>query len=202
MRFNPLAMLACAAAVDGCCCCDINLNAIVCVHRPAYEGCFCPAVVCPQDASTIYINDAYPTSTSIRSVPGTPTRCLEPSTFATSGAGASRRRAGRMVRRRRAPEVTPQAPMPPPRRDADGADEAKEATPTTRDGNEEEAKAEAKRTVGSGARLAPCCCCNVASLQTVCRMAEAGDCYCAAVVCPEGAPTVWIDSAPCSTSAT
>lgn len=45
--------------VDGdemteCCCCDTSRDVISCDVRPASEGCFCPAVVCPENAPTVW----------------------------------------------------------------------------------------------------------------------------------------------------
>ncbi|KAK0389086.1 hypothetical protein NLU13_2662 [Sarocladium strictum] len=37
---------------EWCCCC--NGKDYVCVARPKGEGCFCPAIACPEDAKTIY----------------------------------------------------------------------------------------------------------------------------------------------------
>jgi hypothetical protein len=60
MRFTSLiatSMALCgamvAAAPSGgkpCCCCDLTVNQTVCHLIPFNEGCFCVAVVCPDDA--------------------------------------------------------------------------------------------------------------------------------------------------------
>ncbi|RKK77623.1 hypothetical protein BFJ69_g6171 [Fusarium oxysporum] len=40
-----------------------------------------------------------------------------------------------------------------------------------------------------------CCCCDISKPATVCKKdVKPEDCFCAAVVCPAGAPTIWATS--------
>lgn len=49
-----------------CCCCDISQPAISCKKQAVDEGCFCPFVLCPTDAPTIYPESTpLPTSTAV-----------------------------------------------------------------------------------------------------------------------------------------
>lgn len=45
-----------------CCCCSIGEGVISCDKRPESEGCFCPQVVCPDGAPTVYERFPEPTS--------------------------------------------------------------------------------------------------------------------------------------------
>ncbi|KAF4339593.1 hypothetical protein FBEOM_6506 [Fusarium beomiforme] len=48
-----------------------------------------------------------------------------------------------------------------------------------------------------------CCCCDISKPATVCKKdVKPEDCFCAAVMCPAGAPTIWEDNTTPATTTT
>ncbi|PHH76717.1 hypothetical protein CDD80_1314 [Ophiocordyceps camponoti-rufipedis] len=55
---SPAAALPQTSPTAMCCCCNPGTSPaearIVCSPRPASDGCFCAAVVCPEGTKTVY----------------------------------------------------------------------------------------------------------------------------------------------------
>lgn len=185
-----------------CCCCDISQPAIVCTTSIDIALCSCLAVECPADAPVIWRDlDEQPPG-----LPTPPTPTPEPTLPAegdTADCCCCNIGKGAIVCDSRpadegcicplvlcpsdAPTIRaePDMPMPTP-------------TPRLAPSPAPQPPVDAHNAEES---LAECCCCDSSQPAISCHMVpEEEGCFCAAVVCPEDAPTIWPEGMPEMTS--
>lgn len=182
--------LAAPTSPDACCCCDIRQNAISCNTSISASECFCADVACPADATTVWRSEAA-APTPLPPVTTPPDDdgeccCCDPSIPAVS---CSRRGAGEICMcadagcPAGAPTVRPETTTTPP------ALPEPESTPPV------------PPTEPLPPNMEKCCCCDISQPAISCRIQDKSvGCFCAFVMCPPDAPTVWPKPQPRPTS--
>lgn len=162
---------------DACCCCNISKPAIVC-REDMGEGCFCPKVLCPADAPTIWADTAKPTEVPDEEQDDENGShkccCCNPKTQAIECSW------------KQSPEdcicLAIACPTGAPTVWPEGTTQTPTATATSVPPNQK-----------------PCCCCNIGKGAIVCTVREEGEddsCVCPLILCPSGAPTLTEYPAP------
>ena len=180
-----------------CCCCDLETQDVVCTTGRSDSNCFClEASVCPKDASTTWRNledesqSTLPPSSPQEAPSASPSDADIDCCCCNIGDGA-------IVCDRRPEEegcICPLVLCPP---NAPTVWLEPTTTPTRDPALLEPVKKRGENVSQHGRdeeETVDCCCCDTSKNVIACSVqpAELG-CFCAAVVCHSGAPTVWID---------
>ncbi|KAG5980557.1 hypothetical protein E4U55_003910 [Claviceps digitariae] len=185
MRIASLAAAVCLAGAavaqvapdtpeDGCCCCDVDRVIISCTHRSPRADCVCPIVKsCPTNAKTVWELEGHPHHHHHHTV----FVHSEPSPLPVRD-DAHQEQAAADVAAKMGDDGKPVDSVPK---------EVPEKFVAKVKGEEDR---RVGRTVPINDQLG-CCCCDLTMNKVVCHAGN-DDCFCAMVLCPMDAETIYV----------
>lgn len=174
---------------EPCCCCDISQGVVSCTNSADVMQCACLDVVCPDDAPTVWQTLPIPEPTTEPEPepepepPADEVECCccdisQPAISCKTQPADEGCICPLVLCPSDAPTVYPDTkPTPPP-------------TPTPAPWPTPIPTPAEKADIDED--LVPCCCCDISKQAVSCKLQpESEGCFCALVVCPPGAPTIW-----------